>query len=169
MPNNNKQNGRFDEELVLSQLNTSCTVSYAKFIRFGYSKSVTLQELDQKCSSIVKKFAKASVSRSIFYSKLFLSIGFKLEEFTIGNEAIFFRSNKFESLEKFFSDLKTEPNLISDTKQTCDRRSISFHILNLNQSIYKTLMLANTFENITDLSIPWIRLKVFFGDQNGGI
>lgn len=78
----------------------------------------------------MKKFAKANVNRSTFYSKLFLSIGFKLEEFTIGNEAIFIRSNKFGSLEKFFSDLETESNLISNTKEEFDRRyiyTISFH------------------------------------------
>lgn len=98
-------------------------MSYAKFVRFGFSKSVTLQEFDQNCGFLLEIFAKASVNRSMFYSKVLFFIGFKNEEFTIGNEAIFCRSNKIESLEKFFSDLKIEPNLVSDSEQKRDQRS----------------------------------------------
>lgn len=107
LPNNNKQNGKFEEELVLSQLNTTCTVSYANFIRFGYSKSVPLEELVEKCRPVEEKWIRANADRSSFYSKVLLSIGFKLDEFKMGNEAIFCRSNKYVLLENFLVDMKT--------------------------------------------------------------
>lgn len=116
LPNSEKQNGKFDEELVLRQLNTSCTLAYANFIRFGYSKSVPFQELVEKCKTVEKKLIKASDSRSDFYSKVLLSIGFKFEDFKMGNEAIFFRSNKFELLEKNFCDMEIKTNCMSVSK-----------------------------------------------------
>lgn len=107
LPNHDKKNGKFEEELVLNQLNTSCTVSYANFIRFGYSKSVAFEEFVEKCRSVEEKWTKGNADRASFYSKVLLSIGFKNNECKMGNEAIFLRSNKFVLLEKFFVDMET--------------------------------------------------------------
>lgn len=117
LPNNEKKYGNFEEELVLKQLKTSSVISYARFIRFGFSKHIELQQLVDKCKLIEDKLNTARLDRSQFYSKVLLSIGFRLEEFRIGNGVIFFRSNKFELLEKFFCDITSEPNLIPTTKE----------------------------------------------------
>lgn len=109
LPNNNRQNRKFDEALVLSQLNTSCTVSYTNFIRFGYSKSVAFEKLVERCKSVEEKWNKANADRATFYSKVLLSLGFKLDEFKMGNEAIFFRANKFVLMEELFEDMKIFP------------------------------------------------------------
>lgn len=108
LPNNNKQEEHFEESLVLGQLKTSCTISYANFIRFGYSKSVKFEQLADVCRLVEKKWNK--MDRAHFYSKVLLSLGFKLNEIKLGKEAIFFRTNKFSCLEKLFSDIKTFPN-----------------------------------------------------------
>lgn len=100
IPNNDKQNAKFDEELVLRQLKTSCTISYAKFIRFGYTKRIDFKDLVDKCEPLEQKFIKYCYDRMHFYSKVLLSIGFILEDFN----AIFFRSKKFQLLEDFLCD-----------------------------------------------------------------
>lgn len=102
LPNNAKQHANFDEELVLRQLLISCTVSYAKFIRFGYSKRVSHSRIIDACKWNELKIPY--ISRSKFCVNVLLCIGFKLNDFKMGNEAIAFRSNKFHLLEKFFSD-----------------------------------------------------------------
>ena len=88
MPNNNNQNGIFDEELIFNQLKASCTVSYMNFIRYGYSKSVAFEDLAEKCNSLEEKYVWKRVkpnglkpNRENFYSKVLLSMGFKLDEF----------------------------------------------------------------------------------------
>lgn len=109
LPNKDKESGNFDQEFVLSQLNTSCTVAYAKFIRFGYAKRVSFEELIDKCKPIEDKFSGRYFDRSSFYSKVLLSIGFRLDEFKMGNAAIFFRSNKFELIQQFFQQMEEGP------------------------------------------------------------
>lgn len=52
LPNNDKQKENFEEALVLSQLKTTCTVSYANFIRFGYSKCVSINQLAEMCKPV---------------------------------------------------------------------------------------------------------------------
>lgn len=103
-PNNEKKMGMFDEQFVLRQLNTSSTVAYAKFIRFGYPKRIAIQQILDPCKVIENKLMKMCSDRSNFCSKILLSIGFKLSDFKIGNDTIFFRSNKFHLMEEFFSD-----------------------------------------------------------------
>lgn len=110
LPNHCKQYGNFMEDFVLKQLNTSCVFSYARFIRLGFSKHIDFEELSIKCKVLEDKL-KRRMDRSEFYSKVFLSVGFRIEEFKIGRDAIFFRSNKFEILEKLFFDMTSEPNL----------------------------------------------------------
>lgn len=109
LPNNIKQKKVFEEVSVLGQLKTSCTVSYTNFVRFGYSKSVAFEKLAEKCRLVEEKWKKKYVDRLSFYSKVLLSIGFKVDEFKMGKEAIFLRSNKIALLEKFFVDIKTLP------------------------------------------------------------
>lgn len=102
LPNNDKQNAKFEEELVLRQLITSNTISYAKFIRFGYSKRVSCQKIIDECKWVKNK---SCASRLNVCSKVLLSIGFKLRDFKMGNDGIAFRSDKFCMLETFFSDV----------------------------------------------------------------
>lgn len=113
LPNNDKQCGNFDEQLILEQLNTSCVMSYARFMRFGFSKRIDFKELVDKCKPIEDKLNTAHMDRSQFYSKILLCIGFTFGEFKIGNDAIFFRSNKFELLETFFSNISTHLDMTS--------------------------------------------------------
>lgn len=93
-----------DEGFVLEQLHTSSTVSYAKFIRYGYPKRIDFKKLVDACKPIKSKLEKAC-GKSNFYSKVLLSMGLKLNEFKFGNDTIFFRSKKFHLVEEFFSDL----------------------------------------------------------------
>lgn len=116
MPNKYKQQGQFERELVLTQLKTSCIVSYAQFIRFGYSKRIDFQELVNRCKSLEDKFQNDSFNRQYFYSKVLLSIGFKHEDFKMGSGVIFFRSNKFNLLEKIFSNMTGIPYLTLEQK-----------------------------------------------------
>lgn len=116
LPNNHKQQGQFDEESVLRQLRTSCIVPYAKFIRFGYSKRISFQELSNKCKILEDKFVKDFPNRKHFYSKVLLSIGFGREEFKMGSDMIFFRSNKFGLLKTFLSDMTTVPHATTKPK-----------------------------------------------------
>lgn len=114
LPNSSKQHEEFEEELVLRQLRTSCTVSYAKFIRFGYSERIDFQEFADKFKILEDKFKIDRDGRTNFYSKILISIGFSREEFKMGTETIFLRLNKLEVLKKIFSDMATIPNLIEE-------------------------------------------------------
>lgn len=104
MPNNQKQCGIFDEELILKQLNTSSTISYAKFIRFGYPKRIPYKKLADACKPIEDNLKKICHEESNIYTKVILSIGLSLNNFKLGNDTIFFRSKQFHLMEKFFSD-----------------------------------------------------------------
>lgn len=119
IPNKVKQCGHFEEELILSQLNTSCVLSYARFIRFGFSKCIDFEKLVKKCRLSEDDLNKELIDPLIFYSEVLLSIGFKFDEFKIGNGAIFLNSNKFELMEKFFSDIE-EPRMTSANKNSCE-------------------------------------------------
>lgn len=74
---------------------------------FGYPKRIALVELAKKCQKIENRFK--SVQRTTLYSKILLSLGFKLKDFRIGKEVIFFRSTKFHLLEKLLLDLEETP------------------------------------------------------------
>lgn len=152
LPNNCKQYANYVEDFVLKQLNTSCVLSYARFIRFGFSLRFNFQELSIKCKVLEDKL-KRRMDRSQFYSKVFLSIGFRLNEFKIGHDAIFFRSNKFELLQKLFCDMTSEPNLISATK------SNSKHLLKkiegfFLRSKWQSTILAIRFLGMKNLTFP---------------
>lgn len=114
LPNNEKQNGKFEDGLVLKQLITSSTISYAKFIRFGYAKHVALQKIIDECKCIENKFGKWSDNQLNFYSKVLLAIGLRLKDFKMGNDSVFFRSNKFHLLDKFFPDARIALNSKGD-------------------------------------------------------
>lgn len=90
--------------LVLSQLNTSSTVAYANFMRFGYPKRIALQKIIDHCESIEKKLNVSN--RTYFYSKVLLCLGFSPQDFKISNDMIFFRLDKFSLLDFFFSELE---------------------------------------------------------------
>lgn len=85
-------------------MNTSCTISYANFMKFGYPKRIYLQDLVNVCKELENNLKTISIKQSNFYSKVLLSIGFKLKDFKMGNNAIFFRAEKFHLLEKIFSE-----------------------------------------------------------------
>lgn len=94
--NGEKKNGEFNDELVLKQLKTSSVISHAKFIRYGYSKRIDLQKLAVVCAPIEEKVIKLCGSQSKFYSTVMLSLGLDRNEFKMGNDMIFIRSNKFD-------------------------------------------------------------------------
>lgn len=113
LPNNEKNNAKFEHDLVLKQLITSSTISYVKFIRFGYPKRIELRKIVDACEWLEKKLNIEFEQRSMFYSKVLLYIGFKLKDFKMGHDAIFFRSKKFHLLENFLSDLAESEDLES--------------------------------------------------------
>lgn len=119
-PNNEKQCGVFNEDMVLKQLNTTSTMAYAQFMCFGYPKRIALEELIKKCQPIEARFK--SFERSTLYSKILLSRGFKLENFRIGKEIIFFRSTQFSLLQDLLRDLEESPeNTIKQIKAALAR------------------------------------------------
>lgn len=110
LPNNEKENGKFVDELVLRQLMTSSTIAYAQFIRFGFSKHVALQTIISQCKQLGEKLKiPFNVDPKNLYLRVLLPIGFGPKDFKMGNELIFFRSNKIHLLEKWFSDAKATP------------------------------------------------------------
>lgn len=119
LPNNEKQNGKFDEELILRQLISSNTISYAKFMRFGYPKRISLQTMLNECKLVEEKINIPCVDRLNFIFKVLLCIGFRFEDFKMGNDAIFFRSNKFHLIEKFFLEV-AETKITECTLSTAD-------------------------------------------------
>lgn len=108
LPNDTKQRGKFDEGLVLKQLITSNSIAFAKFMRYGYSEHVLMEKMIDVFKSVENKFSKWSINRPNFYSKVLLSLGFQLEDFKIGKDSIFFRTNKIRLLEKCFCDIEAK-------------------------------------------------------------
>lgn len=106
-PNNEKRKENFDDELVLKQLKTSSIISHAEFIRFGYSKRINVQSIVEACKPIEKRLTKLCANPSKLCSYVMLYLGFKLNEFKLGKDVIFCRSNKFHLLEQFLSSLNT--------------------------------------------------------------
>lgn len=106
-PNNAKKNENFDDELVLKQLKTSSIISHAEFIRFGYSKRIDVQRIVEACKPIEKRLIKLCGNQSKLCSYVMLYLGFKLNEFKMGKDLIFCRSNKFHLLERFLSSLNS--------------------------------------------------------------
>lgn len=103
--------------MVLQQLNTSSTISYAKFMRYGYPKRLILQELVNLCRPLENELK--SFERTVLYKKCFLSLGLELKDFKMGNNTIFFRLNKFNLIEKFIHDLKNNStNTLNRIKKT---------------------------------------------------
>lgn len=102
-PNNKKEKGKFEDELILTQLVSTAIISYAKFIRFGFPNHIALQKLIDDCAPIEKKFNKAGVNQLDFCSTVLKSLGFRPKDFKMGKDTIFFRSDKFNLLQGFFS------------------------------------------------------------------
>lgn len=73
-------------------------------MRFGYSENIPLEKIIGVCKLVENKLSKWSVNQSNFYSKVLLSLGFKLKDFQIGKDLIFFRTNKIRLLENLFCD-----------------------------------------------------------------
>lgn len=121
-PNNNKKIGVFDEEFVLKQLNTSSTVSYARFIRYGYPKRIDFQKITDACSPIENNLKNICSDRYNFYAKVLISIGFKFSDFKLGNDVIFFRAGKFDLIQAFLSDLPYTFEEGSEERSTAKRQ-----------------------------------------------
>lgn len=103
-------------------------ISHAKFIRFGYSKRIPLQKLVLACEPIESSLIKICGSQSKMYSIVMLSLGFQRNEFKMGNDVIFMRSNKFHLLEEFMSETLSE--------QEANKLAINtfiFHYFNYSQ------------------------------------
>lgn len=106
-PNYEKRSKIFDNELVLMQLKTSSTIAYANFLRFGYPTRIAFQDLVNACKPIEDKLKNTCIWSTSFYTKVLLYIGITLKDFKMGNDTIFFRSNKIHLVEMFFSNIKT--------------------------------------------------------------
>lgn len=57
------------------------------------------------------------MDRTQFYSNVLLYIGFRLKDFKMGNDEIFFQSNKFHLLEKFFYDVAENKEKMSEEEE----------------------------------------------------
>lgn len=104
-PNSEKRYENFNDELVLQQLKTSSIISHAEFIRFGYSMRIDVRKIIEACKPIEKKLMKVCVNQSKLCLYVMLYLGFKLNEFKMGKDVIFCRSNKFHLVEQFLSSL----------------------------------------------------------------
>lgn len=104
-PNNEKQNGKFDDELILKQLKTSSIISHAEFVRFGYSKRIDVQRIVEACKPIERGLSKVCPNQSKLCTYVMLYLGFKLNEFKMGKDVIFCRSNQFHLIEHFLGSL----------------------------------------------------------------
>lgn len=167
MPNREKQNGKFDEQLVLSQLLTSNTISYAKFVRFGYPKHISCQRIIDACKAIESKLIKMCVDQVHFCTKVLLSLGFLLDDFKISNGSILFRLNKYHLLEQFLTDAIAAQNISEEKGQTVlsdvpsEKRSVECKpkyfqsilttinfVLQPSQTLFYRSFTGNVFERI---------------------
>lgn len=82
-------------------------------MRFGYPKRIDLQNLVNACKPIEEKLKSACSKECLkeqpnyVYTKVLLFIGFYLKDFKMGNDLIFFRTDKIHLMEVFFSNLST--------------------------------------------------------------
>lgn len=106
----------------MKQLNTSSTVSYANFVRFGYPNRVTFQAISDACKSIENNLKNICKNPSEFYTKVILSIGFKFNDFQLGKDVIFFRSEKFSLVTEFLSESSRKFNEKNDETSDLVRR-----------------------------------------------
>lgn len=73
-------------------------------MRYGYPKRLALQYLVDLCHPLEKELK--SIESTMLYKKCFLTLGFEMKDFKMGNNTIFFRMNKFDLIERFISNLK---------------------------------------------------------------
>lgn len=74
-------------------------------MQLGYPEHVSLDKMINEFKLMEEKFNKWSASQSNFYSKVLLAFGFKLEDFKMGKNSIFFRPNKIRLLEDVFRNI----------------------------------------------------------------
>lgn len=101
LPNNERKLDKFDEELVLQKLK--------------YSHHVPLTKLIDECKSLEKL---QNIFKD-FHTKVLLFIGFQRQDFKIGIDTIFFRSNKSDLLEQFIASAMAAKNV---TKKNSGQR-----------------------------------------------
>lgn len=86
----------FDQCMVLSQLRSSSTLSYAEFVRFGFPLRLSIEEI----RNLYKPYFYICAGARKFHVKLLLSNGFRIGDFKIGCNYIFFRSNERDQVQQ---------------------------------------------------------------------
>lgn len=127
----------FDTGLVLQQLKSANMIVYAKFMQIGFAKRVSIDSLNETYKQYMLSGGFRSTSTGIqkFYTKLLLSIGFKLKDFKFGINLIFFRAQNSALIDRLLGPpSRIELNIINMRRYNARTkfRTIVFGIMFLN-------------------------------------
>lgn len=94
---------KFDNVLVMQQLKSANLIAYAEFMQLGYPLHVSFDSLSYKYKQYIPNTVMDFNEMKQFYTKLMLSIGFKLRDFTFGENLIFFRAKSSKLIDQLMS------------------------------------------------------------------
>lgn len=89
----------FEDGMVLQQLRSSSTLAYANLVRFGFPSRLSLECIQ----NLYSQHYHICAGRRQFHMKLLLSNDFRIGDFKLGNNYIFFRSNKHDQIQQLLS------------------------------------------------------------------
>lgn len=98
-PNANMLPHDFEDSIVLEQLRSSSTLSYVDFVQIGFPLRITLV----KIQNLYAPYYNMCADARRFHMKLLLSKCLRIGEFKLGNNYIFFRSNKCNQMQQILS------------------------------------------------------------------
>lgn len=75
-------------------MKSGCIISYARFIRSGYSVHLEIGVLDSQFKRYFQEFEQNCQNKRSFYSLMAIAIGLMPNDFKFGQNALFFRQSK---------------------------------------------------------------------------
>lgn len=106
-PNTNQHSDIFNENLVLSQLVSSCSTAYQQLMRIGFPSHMDINDFLNTFEQHLEYCKAISNNRKDICSELLRSCGLRWKDFKIGNTKIFFRIGKRDVItEKLKGDLE---------------------------------------------------------------
>lgn len=120
--NDPKKPRLFDQKLVLDQLKTSCTIAYAEYMRSGFPVHISLELFLAVFKQLEGEFKNMigamGIAKSDFVKKCLLSLGLTCQDFKIGTQYIFLRSNKTAAVDHLISsDAQVVRSCLAKTKR----------------------------------------------------
>lgn len=137
----------FENDFVLQQLKSSCILSYAEFMRSGYSVHIDMNSLDNEFQPYFNQFAQEFQNKKSFYNLLATSLGLLPGDFKFGQNIIFCRQKKSYPL-------------------TCLSQPQSDSIPNLIEKMQNFLVMANKWQRLATGFMRLIRMFLFCSERS---